>query len=60
MIQVIIELHIAETLEYAYEERSRKLLRQAIDAPGFISGETLLDASDSQHSLMLCNLALRG
>lgn len=55
MIRVIIERHIAETLESAYEERSRTMLRRAIDAPGFISGETLVDAADSHHRLTLCN-----
>lgn len=55
MIRVIIERHIAETLEPAYEERSRTLLRRAIDAPGFISGETLVDTSDDNHRLTLCN-----
>ncbi|WP_166265800.1 antibiotic biosynthesis monooxygenase family protein [Marinobacter caseinilyticus] len=55
MIRVLIERHIAETLESAYEERSRSVLRQAIDAPGFVSGETLVDAHDPNHRLTLCN-----
>ncbi|MDX1632998.1 MAG: antibiotic biosynthesis monooxygenase [Marinobacter sp.] len=55
MIRVLIERHIAESLETAYEERSRHLLRQAIDAPGFVSGETLVDANDPNHRLTLCN-----
>lgn len=55
MIRVLIERHIAETLEAAYEERSRKILQQAVAAPGFISGETLVDASDPNHRLTLAN-----
>ena len=38
MIRVLIERHIAETLEAAYEERSRKVLQQAVSAPGSIQG----------------------
>ena len=55
MIRVLIERHIAETLETAYEERSRRVLRQALDAPGFVSGETLVDEYDPNHRLTLCN-----
>ncbi|MEX2474803.1 antibiotic biosynthesis monooxygenase [Marinobacter sp.] len=55
MIRVLIERHIAETLESAYEERSRKVLQQAVSAPGFVSGETLVDASDPNHRLTLAN-----
>lgn len=55
MIRVLIERHIAESLESAYEERSRKVLQQAVSAPGFISGETLVDAHDPNHRLTLAN-----
>ena len=55
MIRVIIERHIAETLESPYEDRSRRILKNAISAPGFISGETLVDAFDPNHRLTLCN-----
>lgn len=55
MIRVLIERHIAETLEAAYEERSRRVLQQAVGAPGFISGETLVDATDPNHRLTLAN-----
>ncbi len=55
MIRVLIERHIAESLESAYEARSRRVLRQALDAPGFISGETLVDAHDPNHRLTLCS-----
>lgn len=55
MIRVLIERHIAESLESAYEERSRRLLRKAIGTAGFVSGETLVDADDANHRLTLCN-----
>ncbi|MDX1456114.1 MAG: antibiotic biosynthesis monooxygenase family protein [Marinobacter sp.] len=55
MIRVLIERHIAETLEDAYETRSRKILQQAMSAPGFISGETLVDTADPNHRLTLAN-----
>lgn len=55
MIRVLIERHIAETLETAYEERSRKVLQQAVSAPGFISGETLVDSHDSNRRVTLAN-----
>ncbi len=55
MIRVLIERHIAETLEAAYEERSRKVLQQAVSATGFISGETLADSHDPNHRFTLAN-----
>lgn len=55
MIRVLIERHIAESLEQAYEERSRKVLQRAISAPGFVSGETLVDSADPNHRLTLSN-----
>ncbi|MEA1081725.1 antibiotic biosynthesis monooxygenase family protein [Marinobacter qingdaonensis] len=55
MIRVLIERHIAETLEDAYEQRARKVLQQAISAPGFISGETLSDSHDPNHRITLAN-----
>lgn len=55
MIRVLIERHIAETLEPAYEERARKVLQHAVSAPGFVSGETLVDAHDPNHRFTLAN-----
>jgi heme-degrading monooxygenase HmoA len=55
MIRVLIERHIAESLESAYEERSRLILQRAVSAPGFISGETLANAHDPNHRLTLSN-----
>ncbi|MBN7769438.1 antibiotic biosynthesis monooxygenase [Marinobacter daepoensis] len=55
MIRVLIERHIAETLESAYEDRARKVLQRAVSTPGFISGETLVDSSDPNHRITLAN-----
>ncbi|MBE02681.1 antibiotic biosynthesis monooxygenase [Marinobacter lutaoensis] len=55
MIRVLIERHIAESLEDAYEQRARRVLQQAVAAPGFVSGETLLDAHDPNHRITLAN-----
>jgi heme-degrading monooxygenase HmoA len=55
MIRVLIERHIAEPLERLYEERSRKILQHAVSAPGFVSGESLTDANDSNHRFTLAN-----
>jgi heme-degrading monooxygenase HmoA len=55
MIRVLIERHIAETLESAYEERARLVLQQAVSTPGFISGETLVDSHDPNHRITLAN-----
>lgn len=55
MIRVLIERHIAESLEPAYEERSRKILQRAVSTPGFISGETLRDTNDNNHRFTLAN-----
>lgn len=54
MVHLIIERHIAETLESAYEQRSKRLLQSAVSASGFISGETLRDAKDPNHRVTLC------
>lgn len=55
MIRVLIERHIAESLEQAYELRARKVLQAAVAAPGFISGETLQDRHDPNHRITLAN-----
>ena len=55
MIRVLIERHIAESLERAYEERSLRILQRAVSAPGFVSGESLVDSSDPNHRFTLAN-----
>lgn len=53
MIRVLIERHVAESLERLYEDRSRRILQRAISAPGFISGESLVDTTDPNHRFTL-------
>ncbi|UZE94642.1 antibiotic biosynthesis monooxygenase family protein [Alkalimarinus alittae] len=55
MIRVIIERHIAETLETTYEQAAKNTLQQAVSADGFISGESLRNANDPNHRLILSN-----
>lgn len=55
MIRVLIERHIAESLEAAYETSSRKVLQSAVAAPGFISGETLSNRNDPNNRFTLAN-----
>lgn len=52
MIRVMIDRHIAETLETHYWDLIRRLLQQAVSAPGFISGETLTDMNDANHCII--------
>ncbi|XOZ34058.1 antibiotic biosynthesis monooxygenase family protein [Halomonadaceae bacterium KBTZ08] len=53
MIRVIIERHIAESMETTYDELARQTLRNAIDVPGFISGESLKDDHNPRHRVIL-------
>ncbi|MFD2230492.1 antibiotic biosynthesis monooxygenase family protein [Alkalimarinus sediminis] len=55
MIRVIIERHIAETLETTYEQAAKNTLQEAVSADGFISGESLRNANDPNHRLILSN-----
>ena len=55
MIRVIIERSIAESLEVNYEDTAKQILQKAISAPGFISGESLKDITNSRHRVILCN-----
>jgi len=55
MIRVIIERSIAETLESNYENTAIETLQKAIRSPGFISGESLKDITNSRHRVILCN-----
>ncbi|KZY36655.1 MULTISPECIES: antibiotic biosynthesis monooxygenase [unclassified Oleiphilus] len=55
MIRVIIERSIAESLEANYEDTAKQTLQKAIRAPGFISGESLKDITNSRHRVILCN-----
>jgi len=53
MIKVLIERHIAETLESHYEQLAREILQNAVQAPGFVSGETLRNGADANHRFLL-------
>lgn len=53
MIKIMIERHIAPTLEAPYEERARDALQTAAKAQGFISGETYRDAQDPNHRFLI-------
>lgn len=54
MIRVIIERSIAEDLEANYEEAAKETLQKAIVSPGFISGESRKDITNSRHRFILC------
>ena len=49
MIKVIIERQVAEGLESHYEKAVGELLSVMTSAPGYISGESLIDAKLSNH-----------
>lgn len=53
MIRVIIERHIAPTLEGPYEQIAKRTLQTAISAGGFISGESLKDCYDPNRRVIL-------
>lgn len=55
MIRVIIERHIAHTLETTYETVAKSTLQKAVSAPGFISGESLKNSNDPNHRMILSN-----
>ena len=55
MIRVIIERHIAQTLEEAYEQAAKRTLQKAIQAPGFISGESLKGLNNANKRVILSN-----
>jgi heme-degrading monooxygenase HmoA len=54
MIRVIIERHIAETLEANYQDAALEILSASVRAPGFISGESLCDLDNPRHRIVLC------
>lgn len=53
MIKVIIERQVAEGLEAHYEKAVSQLLSVMISAPGYISGESLIDAKRSNHYVVI-------
>ena len=53
MIKVIIERQVAEGLESHYEKAVSELLNVMTSAPGYISGESLVDAKCSNRYLVI-------
>ncbi len=57
MIRVIIERQIAEGLERFYESEITRLLEIVRDAPGYLSGESLVEIHHPNHYLVLTRWA---
>lgn len=55
MIKVIIERHIAEGLEDAYQETIRKLMMSITDRPGFLKGDAYRDVHHPNHFYVISN-----
>jgi len=55
MIKVIIERKIAEGLELNYLDAIRNTLKAALEAPGFISSESLTDVHNPNHRIIVTN-----
>jgi antibiotic biosynthesis monooxygenase (ABM) superfamily enzyme len=53
MIKVIIERTIALGLEPNYKEAVRDTLRAVLDAPGYISSESLNNVSKKKHKVII-------
>lgn len=53
MIRVLIERHIADDLAEHYENAARNTLQTAMQAHGFISGESLKNSYDPNHRIIL-------
>lgn len=55
MIKVIIERKIADGLEPNYQEAIRHTLKAVLDAPGYISSESLTDVHHPSHRVIITN-----
>ena len=53
MVRVLIERWLKEGSEHAFNKTIRELLREAVPASGYISGETLRDAMNPQHFIVI-------
>jgi len=53
MIRVIIEREVAEGLERYYEEAVAKLLGVIMAAPGYLSGESLVEIHRPNHYVVI-------
>ncbi len=55
MIKVIIERRIAEGLEEHYNHAIRNTLKAVLDAPGYLSSESLIDLQNTNHRIIITN-----
>ena len=55
MIKVIIERNIAEGLELNYLDAIRTTLKAVLEAPGYISSESLTDIHKPNHRIIVTN-----
>ncbi|WP_428034009.1 antibiotic biosynthesis monooxygenase family protein [Amphritea sp.] len=53
MIRVLIERHIADGLAEHYEKAARNTLQLAMQAHGFISGESLKNVNSPNHRVVM-------
>jgi len=53
MIRVLIERYIAEGLEHYYDYTIRRTISQVEQAPGCISGESLVDRYDRRRRIVM-------
>ncbi len=53
MIKVLIERQIAEDLADHYQRTAKQTLQKAMDSHGFIAGESLKDANDPNHRIVI-------
>lgn len=54
MIHVLIERHIADGMLSTYDELARKAMHRTYIAPGFVAGESFIDAHDPHRRFLLC------
>ncbi len=55
MVKVIIERNIAVGMEDNYKEAIRSTLKAVIEAPGYISSESLTDTKKTKHKIIITN-----
>ena len=55
MIKVIIERQIAQDMESTYDNAIKNTLKAILEAPGYISGATYKDVSDSNKRIIITN-----
>lgn len=53
MIRVLIERYFASGMEEELRDAEREVRKEATHNPGYISGETLIDLTDSRHNLVI-------